>query len=340
MISVIVPVYNVEDYLSGCIDSIIGQTCRGIEIILVDDGSTDSSGQICDEYAQKDARIRVIHKQNGGISSARNRGLDVARGEYISFIDSDDWVEPDFLEVLLRLLLDYDADVSQCFFVKESSKTKDKDLPVVRTDSCEIYEGRDIILHLLNKRTAFRTVLAWNKLYRRRLFESLRFPEGMVFEDEAFTHEILYKSDKLAVNDSTLYHYTWRANSVSHDKRPLKFLDLVRAVERRLAFFEEKKEEEFYLRMIPRYSNELMRAGSNVYFSQLDNRPHHLQEIKQKLDANMDAFRENKYMRKEYLLLLKLYGLNPGLGFHAHRKLTKAKDFYKELRTQARIKTP
>ena len=332
MISVIVPVYNVEAYLRRCLDSILNQTCRDFELLLVDDGSTDCSGRICEEYAQKDGRIEVFHKANGGISSARNLGLNNATGDYISFIDSDDWVEPDFLEVLLRLLLANNADISQCFYIKETSKIRDENLPVIRTDSSEIFEGRETLHNLFDKRMSFRTVLAWNKLYKRRLFESLRFPEGIIFEDEAFTHEVLYQSDKLVVNDSTLYHYTWRADSLSNSKQSFKYLDLVGAVERRVAFFEARREEEFLLRTMAKYSEVLLKVGAAVCFSDAENGQQYLQEIRQKLDGNLEAFRQNKYMRKEYLLLLKLYEASPWLGFKAYKNLSAAKEVYKELR--------
>lgn len=272
MISVIVPVYNVEEYLGRCVDSILSQTYGDFELILVNDGSCDSSGRICDDYAELDSRIRVIHKANGGIGSARNAGLEIAKGEYISFLDSDDWIELDFFEVLLNLLLKYDADISQVFFIQETRTKKDRDFAVVRKKDAQVYDGRDVMGNLFGRLTGFRTTVVWNKLYRRELFDGIRIPENMVFEDEACIHEILYRARRLVVNDSTLYHYTWRDNSLSNQAQPLKYLDLVKAGEMRLRFFAERQEEEYYLEALNRYFKELLRTGHVFYFSKVGGR--------------------------------------------------------------------
>lgn len=332
MISVIVPVYNVEEYLRRCVDSILSQTYVDFEMILVNDGSRDSSGRICDDYAELDSRIRVIHKANGGIGSARNAGLEIAKGEYISFLDSDDWIEPDFFEVLLNLLLKYDADISQVFFIQETRTKQDRDFAVVRKKDAQVYDGRDVMGNLFGRLTGFRTTVVWNKLYRRELFDGVRIPENMVFEDEACIHEILYRARRMVVNDSTLYHYTWRDNSLSHQAQPLKYLDLVKAGEMRLRFFAERQEEEYYLEALNRYAKELLRTGQVFYFSKVGGREGYLGELKEKLAVNMEDFKRNPYMWPENRLLLAFYQVNPALGFWAFGVLGQVKAWKKGLR--------
>lgn len=212
MISVVVPVYNVEKYVAECVDSIVNQTYKDLEIILVDDGSTDNSGAICDELAGKDERIKVIHKTNGGLSDARNAGIDIAKGEYISFIDSDDYIHPQMLELLLHTSLKIDSDISVCLFAsvgeteKRSFQTIDDNTISVSTYSenrlSEIYNNNLI------------TVVAWNKLYKKSLFNSIRYAYGKIHEDEFIIHELLFAASKVAYIDTELYFYRTRSNSI------------------------------------------------------------------------------------------------------------------------------
>lgn len=177
-ISIIVPVYKVEKYLRKCVDSILAQTFTDFEVILVDDGSPDNSGKICDEYAEKDNRVRVIHKENGGLSSARNAGIDVARGKYLGFVDSDDYIDEDMYEILYENLKIHDADISSVElipFYGDRYKKANKEKKVI----------------ILNKKEAIKSVLegtqfyayAWNKLYRKELFKDNRYLDGKTFEE-------------------------------------------------------------------------------------------------------------------------------------------------------------
>ena len=209
LISIIVPVYNVEKYLQKCIQSIINQTYKNIEIILVDDGSKDNSGKICDEFKQIDNRIKVIHKENGGLSDARNAGLKIAKGEYIGFVDSDDYIAQDMFETLYKLAKENNADISIVSFY-------------------EIYNGKVIgvrdfkSLEEMDKIEAMKELLidskiqsyAWNKLFKKELFENIEFPTNKNFEDIATTLLLFEKANKVMLLEDPKYYYVRRDNSI------------------------------------------------------------------------------------------------------------------------------
>lgn len=208
MISVIVPVYNVEPYLRKCLDSILAQTYQDLEILVIDDGSTDGSGKICDEYAEKERWIRVFHTENNGLSCARNLGLDNANGDWIGFVDSDDWIEPDMFEVLLRRAQETGADVVDCGWYWEYP------------DRIEEHKGKEQILssmeaiHMLVKQEIFNGV--WNRLWKRRCFEGIRFPEGRIHEDVATTYRVFLDENCVCVIPDIKYHYRQRKDSLSN----------------------------------------------------------------------------------------------------------------------------
>ena len=192
MISIIVPVYKVVPYLRQCIESIINQTYRDLEILLIDDGSPDECGEICEEYKNRDNRIRLFHTENNGLSAARNIGLKAATGECIGFIDSDDWVEPNMYEVLVRRLEETEADISVCGYESASQEV---------VFESAVYSGADALRALLDDK--FNNNV-WNKLYRRELFESVNFPEGMNYEDVGVMHRIMDSTKAVAVEVSVL----------------------------------------------------------------------------------------------------------------------------------------
>ena len=209
MISVIIPVYGVEKYLSRCLDSIINQTYRDLEIILVDDGSPDNSGKICDEYAAKDSRIKVIHKENGGLSSARNAGLDVATGEYIGFVDSDDWIEPQTYNMLFSAIEKNNSDIAICGhrMVYDNTSTSKA------TYSNDEYLSYDL---LWNEIFGKLNNAAWNKLYRKNLIDDLRFPIGVIHgEDLIFNLNYLKNCKCGVINKTPLYNYFVRLGSIT-----------------------------------------------------------------------------------------------------------------------------
>jgi glycosyltransferase involved in cell wall biosynthesis len=201
LISVIVPVYNVEKYLPRCIESILNQTYRNFELILVDDGSTDRSGQICDEYKVKDERIRVLHKPNGGQSEARNEGIEQARGEYINFFDADDFAEKDILEYLISLARKYNADlvVTAPVLLYESGRTRD----LVSSLKEGVYPRKEVYRSILLQTGI--EAQSWGKLYKKFLFDKIRYPVGEIYEDFKIIHEIIEEAGVIVFGEKRKY---------------------------------------------------------------------------------------------------------------------------------------
>ena len=232
MISVIVPVYKVERYLDQCVESIVGQTYRDLEIILVDDGSPDGCPALCDTWAARDSRIRVIHKANGGAASARNVGLDHAGGDYIAFVDSDDALEPDMYELLLSLLEEHRADIAHCGYRRYDLDGTEKE---VRGTGEVVVQSRTEAERCLLEGRLFTGGL-WNKLFPRRLLEGLRLPEDLVInEDVLFCFEAFARADKLVYQDSGKYRYYQREDSsCSRTRAGHKAADVEEAARRML----------------------------------------------------------------------------------------------------------
>lgn len=210
LVSVIVPVYNVEKYLSRCIDSIINQTYKNLEIILVDDGSPDRCGDICDQYAIKDSRIKVIHKKNGGLSDARNAGINLAKGDYITFIDSDDWIHPKYIETLYDLVKKHNADISVCNFIRTTSEDHNDEISLIDVIAFNKYEA----LEQFTDKYYVQMVIACGKLYKKDLFHNVRFPVGRIHEDEFTTYKLIYNANKIVFTTTPLYYYWQREDSI------------------------------------------------------------------------------------------------------------------------------
>lgn len=222
LISVILPVYNVEVYLERCIKSVCEQTYKNLEILLIDDGSTDSSGVICDNYAEEDKRIRVFHKKNGGLSDARNYGIKNASAEWVSFIDSDDFVDRDYIQYLFELIVKYDTDMSICQHrvCFENGKQKEYgtngDILLTNKKCIEKMLYHDVI-----------DTSAWGKLYRTRLFNEVQYPKGKLFEDIATTYALMLQCKDIAVGLESKYNYILRKNSIVYGSFNPKKLDLL-----------------------------------------------------------------------------------------------------------------
>ena len=233
-ISVIVPIYNVEQYLRKCIDSIINQTYKNLEIILVDDESPDNCGQICDDYAKKDTRIKVIHKKNGGLSDARNAGLEVCTGNFLSFVDSDDWIELNTYEIMMKSMNEYNADmvVSNINYVY-----KDKVESKYSEDKIRCFNKEEAMKELI--RDGLVQAVVWNKLYKREFIDNLRFKVGKLNEDEFFTYKICAKAERIVYTPEALYQYRQREDSIM-GTYSLKRLDSVDAIYERLQFIKNK----------------------------------------------------------------------------------------------------
>lgn len=233
MISIIVPIYNVEKYLPGCIDSILNQTYENFELILVDDGSPDGCAAICDAYAEKDNRIKVIHKENGGLSDARNAGLEIISGEYVAFIDSDDWVAPTYLAKLLEALESTGSDICECGFVRT-----DKEITLPETvQKKDVYKSEKALELLINDNELRQCV--WNKLYRRRCVDTVLFEVGKTNEDEFWTYQVFGRANSITKINDVLYFYFQRENSIMGKSYSLKRLDALEAKQQRQIYLEK-----------------------------------------------------------------------------------------------------
>ena len=237
-ISVIVPVYNVEQYLERCVDSIINQTYKNLEIILVNDGSTDNSGQLCDELAKKDDRIRVIHKKNGGLSDARNVGIDEAEAELVGFIDSDDYIDEDMYEVLINNLKAANADLSMCGHYDVYNNVPESQVSDKKTWELSPQEAIKMVME-----AKILSVTAVNKLYKKSLFSELKFEIGKIAEDAFIMIKLLDKCNKIVATNEKKYYYVHRENSITTQKFSLKFLNVIEAYEQNKEIILEKYPE-------------------------------------------------------------------------------------------------
>lgn len=233
-ISIIVPVYKVEKYLEKCVDSILAQTFTDFELILVDDGSPDNSGTICDEYAKKDPRVKVIHKENGGLSSARNAGIDIAKGKYLGFIDSDDYIADDMYELLYNNIIRENADLSICG-IYDVYKGKE---PKVLPDFRKVCTKEETIKMILEAKIV--SVHAVNKLYKRSLFNEVRYPIGIITEDAAIILDVVNQCKKIIIDTSQKYFYYHRENSISSNKFSIRDLDTIKVWEKNEKWIIEK----------------------------------------------------------------------------------------------------
>ena len=240
-VSIIVPVYNVEKYLNKCISSILEQSFTDFELILVDDGSKDNSGRICDEYKDRDSRIKVMHQGNGGLSAARNIGIELSEGRYVTFIDSDDFIHPNMLETLYNNILESEAEISICDYhlVYEGKEIS----PKVGDNNTRLYTNIEGVKRIVEKSEAS-MIIACSKLYRRSLFCDIRFPAGKCHEDEFVTYKLFYKSSKIVVTEAKLYYYLKRSNSITGSTYSIKRLEKLEALEEAIMFFKNENNKE------------------------------------------------------------------------------------------------
>ena len=249
-ISVIVPVYKVEKFIHRCVDSILGQTFRDFELILVDDGSPDSCGEICEAYAAKDSRIHVIHQQNGGLSAARNTGIDWVMAEshshWLAFVDSDDWVHPEFLQQLYRAAEQTRCKISVCGFY--------------RTEGDPLPEGEDFTIQEMSADDYYCgsvhdgvTAVAWNKLYHRSLFKKLRYPIGKLHEDEFTTYKAIYQAGKIGVTPARLYAYYQNPEGIMRSDWNPRRMHVLEAFEEQIAFAQANGKDRFLKKTVMSY---------------------------------------------------------------------------------------
>ena len=239
LVSIIIPVYNVEKYLEKCIASVVNQTYTNLEIILIDDGSPDNCPAICDQWQAKDSRIKVIHQQNGGLSVARNEGLKIATGEFIGFVDSDDWIEPEMYQTLLAAMQKTGADIAIC---KSLNETEDSQtlVPKPKSPTIKTYPAEKALEMLLSGKSSIRNAV-WNKLFRKHLLENIPFQVGKIYEDMLWTPQIIGSAKTVVTIDLPLYHYLFRSGSLSHDVHNLYHIlkDESEMYERRIQYVHE-----------------------------------------------------------------------------------------------------
>lgn len=233
-ISIIVPVYNVESYLHYCVKSVLAQTYSNWELILVNDGSPDRCPQICDEYAEMDYRIKVIHKANGGLSSARNAALDIAKGDFITFLDSDDYLHQDTLSDVIKIVSEEDIDIVQFSFIRGTSNI----FPAIKKNTKKkFYDNHTIFYSNIQK------IILCGKFYRRSIWDGIRMPIGKINEDDATTWKLYYRSKKIVYINTPYYYYRVNPTSIMSNQRKLLKLDFIEHYQERISFFENRGEK-------------------------------------------------------------------------------------------------
>ena len=279
-ISVIVPVYKVEKYLHKCVDSILSQTFRDYELFLVDDGSPDNCGRICDKYAEKDSRIIVIHKENSGLSDARNVAIDRAKGEYLTFIDSDDYVAYNHLETLYNALAETESDIAVANITSFDNNKYD-DSFYYPTGEQMVLDGSDVFCTIYQP-------CAQAKLYKHFIFEDIRYPVGRLYEDTFVYHDVLAKAKRLVLTGQNTYYYLMRDDSIMHQSYKLAFTDIVDAIELRI-----KKLEELGLQELADDNRVFIYSRVAVAFANLDP---NVPDNKKRLDEIKKIY-ENEYQK-------------------------------------------
>lgn len=257
MISIIVPVYNVEPFLRRCLNSIVNQTYDDLEILIIDDGSTDNSGDICDEYKRQDERVKVFHTKNRGLSAARNLGLDEAKGEWIGFVDSDDWIELDMYEVLLKKAEDARADVVECGWVREwPKKIEERSRQEQTLSRIEAVEA--LVCKIFSDNV-------WNKIWKSKCFDNIRFPNGRIYEDIATTYRIFATADCICSINEIKYHYVQRKNSITKKNNINNLMDGWLSHYERYRYIEDWVDESTRQVQIKLCADAAARIWSNYY---------------------------------------------------------------------------
>ena len=288
MISVIVPVYNVEKYLSRCMESILKQTYTNMEIILINDGSTDCSGEICKYYGELDARIRVINKENGGLSSARNTGLNSARGQYVAFVDSDDYISENFIEEMIHILRTENVDIVQCKMAMGNEENYE--FPNGACSSI-VYSNIEYLRNMYSIEAFDGSPF---KVYRKDVFKNIRFPEGRCCEDVATTYRLVYAAKRVALYPKQLYYYYQSSDSIMRGKYKLDKANKLLSFEERLDFFLNIGERRLYERALQQYIAVLLREYWLVKSSY--HREKIAKEIKKKIRNVLKEIKKAKYI--------------------------------------------
>ena len=311
-VSIIVPVYQVEKYIRQCVDSILAQTFTDFELILVDDGSKDQSGHICDEYAKKDQRVKVIHQKNSGAATARNSGMDKATGSYFTFIDGDDYIAPTMLECLHKTIVDEDADIAACnylyFFEDDEKKNFSTNHPL------EVLSGAEIFYDRKNDRNYGFWTVVWNKLYKSEIFKQVKFRHGKYYEDEFWANDIYQMDIRIVTIPKCLYYYRQHDNSTMRIKNIRKNFDVIEAFQERIYVYlqEQQYSDQAYKVLI--YTLEYLEESKRLITSTGEKKSFILAEKKTK-DIVQQLKKKKLSKIKRFSLLF--IGINPCLVFGA-----------------------
>lgn len=319
LVSIIVPVYQVERYLDRCVKSIVAQTYRNLEVILVDDGSPDRCGEMCDRYAEKYANIQVIHQENQGLSVARNHAVPVSKGEYITFVDSDDYITPDYVEYLVRLAQTYHADVSAGGFVYQY---ENRPQATPRDETKAGFCATEEALSQMNYGKDF-SVFAWGKLYKRKLVEAHPYPAGKLYEDVATTYKIVGDSSGIAYGNKQIYYWLQRAGSTTRGGFSEKQLDGLEAVERQLDYIAQN-----FAAALPaakyRHTAKAVELMSVCFASGGD------KKVFQILKTHMDQYSKEVLKDKAAKKSMKLRIVAAGLGYYPAKVVFRVHEKIKE----------
>jgi len=320
-LSIIVPVYKVESYLNRCIDSILQQTFTDFELILVDDGSPDNCGKICDDYSKIDHRIKIIHKENGGLSSARNAGISIASGEYITFVDSDDFLHKNMYEILFHYATKHSSDIVICDYLEvyeDNLNTTEINNFHFKEENFSNLDG----LNSLYSDKGVQFVVAWNKLFKKQLFDNIRFEENKIHEDEFIAHRLIFNSSKIIYLPIKLYYYVQRKNSITGLPFNIKKLDLVKAYKDRVNFFKQinqpelkDKTEYYYISMFFQYYFKAKKELPNCYQD--------LKILKREFCTNIFSYMKNPYFKKKEKIAFFLFAIHSPLFEYLTQSKTK-----------------
>ncbi len=324
MITIVVPVYKVEEYLERCVDSILKQSYKDFELLLVDDGSPDNCGKMCDEYSEKDKRIFVIHQKNGGLSSARNTGInwfyEQNRSDYIAFVDSDDWLHPDYLKILADGIKN-DIKISICNYTRVTDIIPHKNFDDI---NYELISPEDLLVN-----HSWQYNYAWGKLYHKDLFQDIRYPVGKNFEDTFTTYKLLHQCEKVSYTDIPLYYYFRNETGISRSPWNTSELVIFDAMEEQLRFYKEKNlqkayDKEFEL-FVHHHAYQIVRIKENK--KDLKKNKPILKDIKKALKSylkeNKDKFNVHNMTysyESAYPVIMKLYALASKLKAKLMRK--------------------
>lgn len=297
LVSVIVPCYKVEQYLPNCVESILNQTYNNWEIILVDDGSPDNCGEICDRYALKDCRIKVVHKTNGGLSSARNAGMKIMQGEYVTFLDSDDFLHRDAIQTLVRYAKQYGAQIVQCSFTRGYETV----FPAWNgKEKVDEYDNHTIFIKFVAK------IIVCGKLYKCELLDDITMPEGIINEDDWTTWKIYYRAKKIVVTNRPLYYYTVNPGSIMSIAKKKPDTTYYGAYDERIAFFKESGERDLADISHLQFCKSLLLSYSNERLTKEQR-----QEIRNRFGKSWVALKGSEYVNLVFKVLLASFNQFP-----------------------------